>query len=232
MSFKTFISYSAEDAEIVYRTWDILTRVGIKSYAFEKFPKPGEAISQSAMNAIRDCKCMIVFLTKTGVKSHWVNQEVGAGVALNKMIIPIREKGTEWKGFIAGNIEHIPYNPLKPDHTIYLLVRRLRGIFRLARNVPNGVVVKCGSCGNEFEVDLPSNNEVEKALEEKRNFTLSCPNGHAVEISAETLEPIWLQKKFMKTLFKKRIMRMIKLLAKLDYPSILVESISLIKNIR
>jgi len=231
MSLKTFMSYSAEDAEIVYRVWDILTRIGIKSYAYKKFPKPGEPINESVMKAMKTCRCVIVFLTKTGAKSHWVNQEVGAAVALNKKVIPILENGVEWKGFIAENVEHISYNPLEPDSAVCLLVKRLREILKLERNIPNGLAIRCGSCQSEFPIALPSNSEIEDATKEKRNFNVPCPNGHVVEISASTLEPVWLLRKFQKALFKKRIARMITLLARQDIPSILIESISLARSL-
>jgi hypothetical protein len=229
MPSKIFISYAAEDAEVVYRVWDILSRIGIQCYAYEKFPKPGEAISESVMKAIKVCRYMIVFLTKNSSESHWVNQEVGAAVALNKRVIPILENGTEWTGFIANNVEHIRYNPLKPDFTISVLIRRLREIFKLDGAISRGFEVRCGSCKEDFQADLPSNIEVEDAAKEKRNFHMLCPNGHIVEISASTLEPTWLRKEFEKTIFKKKVMRMITLLAQQNIPSILIESISALR---
>ena len=205
MPHKIFMSYSAEDTEIVYRVWAVLTRIGINAYAYEKFPKPGDPINKSIMNAIRNCRCIIVFLTKTGSNSCWVNQEVGAAVALKKRVIPILERDVDWKGFIGDNIEHISYDPLKPEATISLIVNRLRHLFKLESNIPNGLIVRCETCSVEFSVPLPSILEIENAVNVNKNFNVNCPNTHTVEIVPTTLEPLWLAKKFQKTLFKKKI---------------------------
>lgn len=70
------------------------------------------------MNNIKSTDCMVVVLTDTGVRSQFVNQEVGAARSINKPVIPTLEKKVKGKiGGLAG-LELIIFDKAKPKQAI------------------------------------------------------------------------------------------------------------------
>jgi hypothetical protein len=225
MVFDVFISYSEEDTEIVYRTWNVVSRIGVTAYAYEKFPKPGEDVGKSVVNGIRQSSYMVVFLTRKGRKSQWVNQEVGAAFAFRKMIIPLWEVDVDWSGFVAKKVEHISYDPLKPDITIYILVKRLRKLLGREQQIENGLMLQCDKDEIEFKTTLPSTQDIDKAAENNRTFFASCPNGHPVEYSSLTLEPSWMRRRAQRAIFKRHIKKIIYELIEQGFPPLIIRPI-------
>lgn len=75
--------------------------------------KSGERLDKKITNQIKSSDCVVVLLTQNGIRSNWVQQEIG--IALNnKPIIPIVEKGIDQRELaILQGIEYIEYDSLQ-----------------------------------------------------------------------------------------------------------------------
>ena len=159
---------------------------------YELYPQYGELLPEVMKKAIVSSKIFVTFLTKDGVPSQWVNQEIGVAHALRKLIIPIIESGVESKGFIELRIS-LPFSPDEPELMIYQLVIRLRELLFRCNKQPNGLQITCTSCGNVFLTDLPSCEEVNYAYEKGLSLRLKCPHCHNdVDVNPLTFDEIGL----------------------------------------
>jgi len=95
-----FLSHAEEDGNFAERVFDIIERMGIGCYIYERSREFGKDISEIIKRNIKGCRTLVVILTQNGVQSQVVNQEIGMAFALNKGIIPIVERGVETKGFV------------------------------------------------------------------------------------------------------------------------------------
>lgn len=91
----------------------------------ELHPEPGERLSDKIMGAIDSSDCVLALLTKDGIRSQWVNQEIGYAKKAGKLILPLVEEGTEVKGFLA-EFEYIPFNREEPFSAINRIAKYLR----------------------------------------------------------------------------------------------------------
>ena len=59
---------------------------------------------------------MVVLLTRNGIRSNWVQQEIGYAIRAGKPIIPLVEKEVDPKvlGALQGK-DRIEYDPLQPQ---------------------------------------------------------------------------------------------------------------------
>ena len=178
MTYKVFFCHSKEDTEFVQRICNILNNIYIECYIYEFFPKFGEYIPETIKNIIEDCRTVITLLTEEGVQSQWVNQEMGVAFALDKLIIPIVEKNTEIKGFIELRhyIDYEKNNLADEEYTIYRLIKRLREL-----HPTNEIKLICmnRNCENHltmFSKPLPTEQEINNAIERDRLFEYKCPS--------------------------------------------------------
>jgi hypothetical protein len=88
--FKVFISH-ATVADRVLVNWiaDALDRLHIRAYVYERYQRGGQNRFEMIKTMIKECPHFLVLLTKEGIASQWVNQEIGYAVALGKDLIPI-----------------------------------------------------------------------------------------------------------------------------------------------
>ena len=119
MSYTVFLSHSSRNRKLVIDIRNELKEAGIGVYLAEEYPQPGKNLPQKILNNIKSADCMVVLLTDTGVRSQFVNQEIGAARALNKPIIPMVEKKVKRKvgGLLAG-LELIIFDKAKPEQAI------------------------------------------------------------------------------------------------------------------
>jgi len=75
---------------------------------------------------IRDADFVVVLLTRNGIRSTWVQQEIGIAVNAEKPIIPIVEQGTQ-PGDLAAlqGREYIEYDPRYPGQALAKVIRYL-----------------------------------------------------------------------------------------------------------
>lgn len=116
MVYKVFISHSTRDRGLVIALSNLLTRFGIEVFVAEWYLTPGEPIDKKVFSQIEKADCFLVLLTKNGMRSNWVQQEIGYAFRTCKLIIPVLERGTDSQdlGALEGK-EYIEYDPLQPE---------------------------------------------------------------------------------------------------------------------
>ncbi len=119
MAYKIFISHSARDQGLVINLANILRRFGIKVFVAEWYLAPGERIDKKVFQQIDKSDSIIVLLTRDGLRSKWVHQEIGYALKAGKPIIPLVEKGTDAKDLASlKGREYIEYDPHRPDQSM------------------------------------------------------------------------------------------------------------------
>lgn len=169
--FDVFLSYNESDLALVERIMKILDRMRIKAYSFKHFPEYGEYVPEIVKKNIRDSEYLVVLLTKDGIESQWVNQEIGMAFALNMLIIPIVQIGVESKGFVELR-QRIDYDPYKPEVAISGLIYRLRYLCNVT-----SLKLKCTnkSCNSQFIVPIPNQMEINEAVSKNKLLLATCP---------------------------------------------------------
>jgi len=124
VAFRVFISHSTADLELVYQLKCGLEINRIETYLAEAYPQPGTSLSGKISNAIDQSNCVIAVFTRDGVRSQWVNQEIGYAKKAAKIVIPIVEEGVPHNGFVQG-IEYVPFSRENPTDAISRIIERL-----------------------------------------------------------------------------------------------------------
>jgi len=116
MAYRVFISHSTRDRGIVISLSNLLSRFGIEVVVAEWYLTPGEFLDKKVFTQIEKADCLVILLTKNGMRSNWVQQEIGYALKARKLIIPLVEKGTNSQdlGALQGK-EYIEYDPLQPE---------------------------------------------------------------------------------------------------------------------
>jgi hypothetical protein len=86
---KVFISHSSIDNWVAGQISNCLLRRGHKTFLDEKDIKTGDSIDKAIQNHLKQCDHILVLITPSSLKSHWVLVEIGGAKALDKTIIPI-----------------------------------------------------------------------------------------------------------------------------------------------
>jgi hypothetical protein len=116
MSYKVFISHSTSDQRLVITLANLISKFGIKVSVAEWYLTPGKRLDKKVFEEINKSSCVVVLLTKDGIRSNWMQQEIGYALRAKKPLIPIVEKGVRAKdlGALQGS-EYIVYNPRQPQ---------------------------------------------------------------------------------------------------------------------
>lgn len=123
--YKVFISHSTNDMDLVYELRISLGRVGVEPYVAEYYPEPDEELPQKIKRNIDDSQSVVALLTHDGIRSQWVNQEIGYADKAGKKIIPIVEEGVEISGFLTSK-ERILFNRANPYEVSDIIISRLQ----------------------------------------------------------------------------------------------------------
>ena len=105
--FRVFISHATtEDGELVRWIADALDRLHIRAFVYERYQRGGQNRFEVIKRWIKACPYFLVVLTKDGIASQWVNQEIGeilaksgctdvfiGAEALNDEILQVLNKG-------------------------------------------------------------------------------------------------------------------------------------------
>jgi len=178
MTFDVFLSHDSQDFDLVDRVWKILDRINISAYMYEFYPNYGQYLPETIKAMLKQSKCVVVFFTRNGMNSQWVNQEVGIAIgsvpAFQSITIPVVEEGVICKGF-TEHLIHINYKVNQPEIMLANLVWALRQKLGKANLVSNGLRVDC-TCGWIFQSDLWALETINILLERGHNFYLcNCP---------------------------------------------------------
>jgi hypothetical protein len=119
MAYKVFISHSTRDRGLVVSLANLLSKFGVEVYVANWYLTPGARIDEKVFEQIRAADCVVVLLTRNGVRANWVQQELGCALSAGKQIIPLVEKGTDPKYLAAlQGREYIEYDPYQPQHAL------------------------------------------------------------------------------------------------------------------
>jgi rhamnose utilization protein RhaD (predicted bifunctional aldolase and dehydrogenase) len=119
MAYKVFISHSTRDQGLVIALSNLLSKFDAEVNVAEWYLNPGEPLDKKIWNQIRDSDCMVVLLTKHGVRSNWVQQEIGYALKSEIPVIPLVEKGVN--GRDLGSLisrEYIEFDPNQPESAL------------------------------------------------------------------------------------------------------------------
>jgi len=186
-NYKVFLSHAEEDYQLVYRVWRILFRLKATPYMYESYPDYRRDIPTGIRDVLRECSMCITFLTKDGINSQWVQQELGIAYAFDKIIVPVIETGVQYKGFVQM-VRKIPYNPQNPDlmisHVIYAVRTHVIG----HEKISSGLALTCPD-GHEHDYDLPSTSDLNKVIRVGHIGIVKCMTcGIDIQLNPVTLE--------------------------------------------
>lgn len=220
MTWKVFIGYSSEDNDKAQYIFDCLGRiVQIQPYKAEIYLQFGEDFKKKIQNELDTSQFMIVLLTNNGIRSQWVNQEIGYAYALKKRprllpalrnlphIIPVSESQAELKGLITKDTIDILF--LDKYVSFEVVIANIISTIRcyIPRGLEKGVLKTLVACSNcldeegfpfEYECLIPSQATICKIIESEPQPLLaySCPRCHTKNaIDARTFSLIQLSGK-------------------------------------
>jgi len=185
--FKVFISHAtAEDGNLVYWMANALDRLHIRAYVYERYYMGGRNRFELIKDMVKECPYFLVLLTKDGIRSQWVNQEIGYAVAMGKNPIPIVEvdnstnKRIDSKGFIEL---HDPIN-YYVNNKIQLMadvIYALRNYLGFEGKWKDLIYLSC-ECGHEGDGELKFDMWWEKWTNDPHRtpikITWDCANCH------------------------------------------------------
>ena len=116
-TFSIFISYSTKDADNLHPILNLLSTIqGVRVFFAERSILPGSVISQTIIENIKNTDIFLVFFSESAAQSSYVQQEIGAAKANNKIIIPILLDSTKPTGMLEG-INYLNISDPEKQHT-------------------------------------------------------------------------------------------------------------------
>lgn len=116
MPYKVFISHSAEDQRVVVTLANFLAKFNIDVAVAEWYLSPGSHIEKQISTQIEKSDCVVVLLTRNGLRSNWVQQEIGYAISKRKIVIPLVEKGADHNALASlQGKEYIEFDPSNPE---------------------------------------------------------------------------------------------------------------------
>lgn len=172
---KIFISYDTHDEELVTKITDSLTRIGLEPFKVPDHISINADLVDKVIEAIKDSNCFVPIITQTSIKSQWVNQEIGYAYSREELpIFPVVEKGLQIKGFIHQSKENIQLDPENFEDAIYYLIYFLRNYVNRNLTVIKKISVICKICTKSYDVNLPSQENIAKAIHEDSLIVTQC----------------------------------------------------------
>ena len=111
MAYRVFISHSAQDQGLVISLANLLSKFEVEVFVAEWYFTPGERLDEKVLEQIKKSDCIVALLTRNGMRSSWVQQEIGFSLQRDKPVIPIVERGIEPKDLAAlQGREYIEYD--------------------------------------------------------------------------------------------------------------------------
>lgn len=111
MAYRVFISHSARDQGLVISLANLLSKFEVEVSVAEWYLDPGEHIDKKVFEQIEGSNCVVALLSRNGIRSNWVQQEIGYSLKCKKLIIPLVEKGIDSKDLaVLQGREYIQYD--------------------------------------------------------------------------------------------------------------------------
>ncbi|MEW6003532.1 MAG: toll/interleukin-1 receptor domain-containing protein [Nitrospirota bacterium] len=119
MAYKVFISHSTRDQRLVITLANILSKFGVDVSVAEWYLSPGQQLDKKIFEKIENSDCVIVLLTQNGIRSNWVQQEIGYALKSGKPLIPLVEKGINQKELASlQGKEYIEFDSYQPQQSL------------------------------------------------------------------------------------------------------------------
>jgi nucleoside 2-deoxyribosyltransferase len=119
MAYKVFISHSTWDRGLVISLANLLSKFGVEVCVAEWYLIPEEPLGQKVFHQIEHADCVVVLLTRNGLRSNRVQQEIGYALKTGKRVIPLVEKGTSPRDVAALQMKDpIEYDPSHPEQAL------------------------------------------------------------------------------------------------------------------
>lgn len=129
MPYKVFISHSTRDQGLVISLANLLTKFEVEVYVAEWYLDPGQRIDKKIFDQIEASNCVVVLLSRKGIRSNWVHQEIGYALKCNKLIIPLVEKGIDLKDLAAlQGREYIEYDSREHQEALDKLSNHVKSL--------------------------------------------------------------------------------------------------------
>jgi hypothetical protein len=106
-----FVSHATQDVESLKILTNALRKEGVPVYVAEEDVQAGRMMSSKITQSIRESDVFIALLTRIGIKSPTVHQEIGYAFSLGKRIVAMVEKGSEDQvGALVDGLEQIRFD--------------------------------------------------------------------------------------------------------------------------
>ena len=129
MAYKVFITHSTRDQGLVISLANLLTKFGIEVSVAEWYLTPGEPVDRKVLEEIEKADCVVALLTRNGIRTNWVQQEIEYSLKLNKPVIPLVEKGIDPRDLAAlKGKEYIEYDPYEYQQALIKLSTYVRSL--------------------------------------------------------------------------------------------------------
>jgi hypothetical protein len=119
MPYSVFISHSTRDRGLVISLAHLLEKFGVQVHVADWYLAPGEPLAKKVFGLIESADSVVALLTRHGMRSNWVQQEVGFSLQKQKVVVPVVEKGTDQEnlGALQG-VEYVEYDPHAPEQAL------------------------------------------------------------------------------------------------------------------
>jgi hypothetical protein len=144
MAYKVFLSHSTNDQNLVIALAKILSQFGVEVFVAEWYLDPGQKIDKKILFSIDRSDCIVVLLTKNGMRSAWVQQEIECAIKSTKPIIPLVEKGisSSESGMLQLK-EYIEYDPHHPQQALNKITTYVKSL-KLGKEVKEKTLLVAG----------------------------------------------------------------------------------------
>lgn len=171
--FKVFISHATvEDGQLVSWMANALDRLHIRAFVYERYAIGGQNRFEVIKKLIMACPYFLVLLTRDGVASQWVNQEIGYAVAVGKTPIPIVEVDSatgqriQSRGFVELH-DPIDYYRNQEVRLMARVIYTFYGWLLAAREWRDSIFLSC-RCDHDFDGKLEFEKYWEKWLRDRQ----------------------------------------------------------------
>jgi len=114
---KVFVSHSTKDMHLVEEFKRLVEAKGIEAYVAVKDVQPGGMLSDKLVRNIQTSNCLVAILTKDGVMSGTLQNELGVAKASKIRIVPLVEEGVNPEGVLSG-VEQLRFNKDHPEQAL------------------------------------------------------------------------------------------------------------------
>jgi len=125
MALTVFLSHSMQDQDVVSKVNDVIMAEGAVSRIAEFIVSPGTFVEEKLREMISKSDIVVAVLTKGGLRSDWVNWELGVAAALDKPIVPLLEEGADIPSYLEGR-EYIRFARLTIEDAFESLAEFIR----------------------------------------------------------------------------------------------------------